>query len=927
MGNLSFRPSDAWPNARDVIHQQMNVASIRRAYEGGLRLMFASTTDDQVIAALLSGPSFVNGFVPDPESDFRSAKAQLELIQEIVEENANWMWIARTPKEARDIIHGGRLAIVLSVEMNGLSQSDLDTLVHDFGVQHVIPIHLIDNDVGGTAVNSDLFNAASATVSELYRGDQKPMGYMDVKAAAGHPRSLGWPEEITSTPVAPVYVGLQNISYPWYAELCYEPLGQCGGAAPASTSFIQYGQQNYRGLCTTYDECARGLRPGSARIAHMMDQGLFIDLSHMGDASVLDTLAVTPSPQTAVAPGGYPLIASHGDIAHLCDHGTPADPPCVDEYPGLVNERALDADSARQIVARQGVLGLGTSLGNYLVETVLEARGGPLLTVNPSSGPTTACVAAPVNGNATPGCEPVPSTTIADATVQTQTLQVETVGGISGTGPHAYPFVRVELQGPNPHESQHHVLVEPLVCSTQACAATVNLGNADGEVPPPAAACAGAACTGSQCSGNPYSIQDILSVTLQWLYLGCDLACQQASNSTGLDLQCQSSWNNDGAPHWTINEASVVAQGLNDGATTLAHVGPRTATPLADLGQKRGTFTLYQRTDRVPDVPAHASGHLLRVTLQSGAEQILQGANTEQAGANVCVAVRSSVSGVCVPTPPPASGATECPTADGWVKMNQRGTWAQNTPLFTFVRFAGPESAICGVDVAVLDGGPSSPAWTIDEVKVEVIEDPVRHWIHRYAEVTNQVAHGQMGTVAFGTDFNGLNGTMDISEAPVPPGAVNASSCLVTGGSDAGEAGESSASDEASAPDDGSASDDGNASDEGGLADGGALDGGGRDAGAPGARALAPMRFRNQDGTLGGPVLIDERGLATYGLLADFLAIIDAYPGCGHDVRNSLMLSAEATLRTWEAMVDPTAMPRAALPTKPIVCPVTGTGP
>src|SRR5439155_583028 len=66
VGSSSFRPTKAWPNARDLIHQQMNVASIRRAYEGGLRLMFASATDDQVLAALLSGPNVDGAFVPDP---------------------------------------------------------------------------------------------------------------------------------------------------------------------------------------------------------------------------------------------------------------------------------------------------------------------------------------------------------------------------------------------------------------------------------------------------------------------------------------------------------------------------------------------------------------------------------------------------------------------------------------------------------------------------------------------------------------------------------------------------------------------------------------------------------------------------------------------------------------------------------------------
>ena len=47
-----------WPNGRDVLHQQMQISSIRRAYEGGLRIMLASATDSQALGHLLGGPQF-----------------------------------------------------------------------------------------------------------------------------------------------------------------------------------------------------------------------------------------------------------------------------------------------------------------------------------------------------------------------------------------------------------------------------------------------------------------------------------------------------------------------------------------------------------------------------------------------------------------------------------------------------------------------------------------------------------------------------------------------------------------------------------------------------------------------------------------------------------------------------------------------------
>src|SRR5262249_37077486 len=41
-----------WPHALSVLHQQMHISWIRRAYDGGLRLLVASVTDNQTLAML-----------------------------------------------------------------------------------------------------------------------------------------------------------------------------------------------------------------------------------------------------------------------------------------------------------------------------------------------------------------------------------------------------------------------------------------------------------------------------------------------------------------------------------------------------------------------------------------------------------------------------------------------------------------------------------------------------------------------------------------------------------------------------------------------------------------------------------------------------------------------------------------------------------
>jgi microsomal dipeptidase-like Zn-dependent dipeptidase len=884
VGDLSYRPSYAWPDARDVIHQQMNVASIRRAYEGGLRLMFASTTDDQVIRALLAGPNFINGFVPDPEADFESAKSQIRLIQDIVSRNSNWMAIARSPQDARSIILGGRLAIVVSLEMNGMSQDHLDTLVDGYGVRHIIPIHLIDNDIGGTACNSDLFNAASATVSEIYRPDKKPMRYMDVVATSSYGHGVNWPQEIGSLSV-PLYVSLNQIPYKWYSDLCYEPLAACSGTQPAPTSFIEFGQQNLRGLCGTKEECLSGARPGKGRIAHMMDRQLFVDVSHMSANALEDTLQVSPT-QSAPAPGGYPLVASHGDFVRVCPT-SPPDPACVDGSPGT--ERSLSGDAARSVVGRHGVLGLGLGTGTYNGRTLIEARGGPLLTFDASTGRTAGCVAQTgSNGAVAAGCEPVPSVAVPRPSAPVDTLQIATLGSVSPTNLNGYPFVRVVLASGDGNQAQSHVFVQPLECTTESCNGTIRLGSRDLASAPDSSGNACAAITCQQdgsCGSTSYSFDDIQSVSIQWLYLGCDAACQAAAGGGIKDVQCQST---GGSGSWTIEEAVLLGGLQNQAMATLVHHGPRSAGPITRLDSDRGSLTLYQRGDRASasaNVPA--TGHLLRVTMQSGAGVSLLGANTESTGANVCVAVRHSVNGTCAPPPALAAGATECPTGDGWARMNQRGAWSSGASLYTFVRSPEDESSVCGVDVAVLDWDNTNPPWAIDEIRVEAIEDPLGHYVRRYAEVSKYATNNRLGAIAFGTDFNGLNGLMDISEFAMPPGSVAPSACPAPGAASGG-------------------------------------DGGGGQPGGP----IAPMRLRHADGSLGDEVLIEQRGLATYGLLSDMLAIIGTYPKCGTTVRDSLLLSAEATIRAWELMVNPNTPPRADLPPGNFDCgPIPGLQP
>jgi microsomal dipeptidase-like Zn-dependent dipeptidase len=828
VGSVDYRPTSSWPNARDVIHQQMNVASIRRAYESGLRLMFASTTDDQAIAALLLGPNVANAFVPDAHADYASARKQLDLIVKIVERNSAWMEIAKTPDDARRIIGvEKKLAIVLSVEMNGLSLTDVEQLRADYGVQHIVPIHVIDNDVGGTAANGGLFNTSTAAMSSLLNPTRAPWHYMDLEATVDWGRSVDWPLHVETLSPAPFYASLGEVPYGTYASVCYEPLAACAGSTAVGSSFVLFGQRNQHGI---YD---------SARIQRFITEKMFVDLSHMGARAIDDTLAIA---------SGYPLMASHGDVAHLCDG---ASTPCFDVQRTPMTERQPDVQQALTIIQKGGVLGFGTSMANYDARGVMAARGGPLVTITP--GATRAFVTR---------VDPIPY----DASAPIDSLQIHTAGGIL-PATIAQPFVRVEMRADVADERyQRHVFVEPLACTDQSCDVTIALGTRDA-IGTPQKLCTPLSSEDALAkTTSGYVAGDVLSVTLEWLYL---------QNETAPDNECRQTWSDDAAPSWSIERATVTT--LQDGVpSTIANVGDGVSV-LARLHKDRGSIVVYDRDDR-PDSSASvlASGKLLKVSMRSGpGGDPMAGASPQAAGANVCFSLRARTPNGCESSAAPLdASATEC--GAGWIPMNQRGQWNPDVLLYAFAR--GDETTVCGVDIAVLDLSSSSTPFTIDEVRVDAIEDPVGHWVRRYGEVAKRVASGERGRLAFGTDFNGLNGLMDISEFSVPEGTPLASVCSTTTTS---------------------------------LPDGQ-------------VGTLAPMRIRNKDGSLGPKVLIEERGLSTYGMLADLLAVIDTHYGqCGKDVHDSLMLSAEATIRMWEAMLawpNPPPKQKNALPAATFDC-------
>ena len=317
-----------WPNSRSLTHQQMHITMLKRAYDGGQRMMIASVTDNEFLSALWSkiGYNAAGNQVPrhDPNFNLQSARRQLTFIKNFVRANPTWMEIALTPADARRIITDNKMAIILSLEMDTLSPRQVLDLVQNDGVRHVIPIHLINNEMGGAAVYTDAFNTANAFVNSTRQsGNWNNLGgdgYFKVQYDPKLSGRLGRPQTLIAEGANLVQGGAiwpRQVDDATWAGLDYDRPLSAGG------------HRN-----------ALGLTPaGKTLLRDLAQRGVIIDIAHMGESSADTALRFAST-------NDYPVMNSHTGMRK---HDETAS-----------NERALPWRHLATIKQVGGVIGLGT---------------------------------------------------------------------------------------------------------------------------------------------------------------------------------------------------------------------------------------------------------------------------------------------------------------------------------------------------------------------------------------------------------------------------------------------------------------------------------------------------------------------------------------------------------------------------------------
>jgi len=284
-----------WPKWNDITHQKMWYEWIRRARDGGLRVMVALATNNKTLAdALVSGPGEA------PTDDKASGDLQLTEMKAFVGRHPDFMEVALGAADIKRIVQANKIAVVLGVELDNIGNFNDPALaqlmsgpaaesiitgeiqrLYAMGVRYVLPIHVTDNLFGGTAIYEDGFNTANL---------RQAGHYWEIECAN------------TSDNISHTYTDGYDLlrAAAAFAKLGLDPFRRSGPGPvcpPQGQGSKSKGHRNIRGLTLQ----------GMHAIKQMMKRGMIVDIDHMSQQSADATLDIAET-------FGYPIVSGHTGI-------------------------------------------------------------------------------------------------------------------------------------------------------------------------------------------------------------------------------------------------------------------------------------------------------------------------------------------------------------------------------------------------------------------------------------------------------------------------------------------------------------------------------------------------------------------------------------------------------------------------------------
>jgi len=294
-----------WPASDSQLHQAMYYKWVERAWMAGMRIMVSEGTNIEALCEV----GRIASLRPDSDcSDMSVGIKQVQYLFELQDyvdaqeggPGKGWFRIVRSPREAREVINEGKLAVVAGLEFSnvfkctvkfdplgnethGCTKEDIDRQIEevwDLGVREIFPYHDVDSALGGTGIfNGDALNLINFLgTNKFWTTEDCPDG--GEGDAYFYPAGAYMTTAIPGTgndPVTSVLISLVNGKLPLYNP----NKRQC----------------NARGMTDL----------GRYAMGQLMKKKFIIDIDHAA-MKVKDEMIAMAKAQTPM----YPLISAHG---------------------------------------------------------------------------------------------------------------------------------------------------------------------------------------------------------------------------------------------------------------------------------------------------------------------------------------------------------------------------------------------------------------------------------------------------------------------------------------------------------------------------------------------------------------------------------------------------------------------------------------
>lgn len=281
-----------WPRWNSVSHQMMYWEWLKRAYDGGMRLMVMHAVNSEFLCSVISHVYNCD----DMTAVDRQLQAAIDLEQFMAnlpatDSRRGLYKIVRTPQDARQAIANNQMAVVLGIETPDLfgcskipnpctTQYVADSLqrYYDKGVRHLFPVHSMDNVFGGTAFFQDMYRIAQVALT------RNPTDSNDVKPFDCHASDK---IDFKFEPGSVISIAVATAAFPSYGSI-------------RLPNFEGEGHCNTKGLTTT----------GEFLLGEMMKKHMIIDIDHMSHRTIDRVLELAETER-------YPVTSGHAGVLEV----------------------------------------------------------------------------------------------------------------------------------------------------------------------------------------------------------------------------------------------------------------------------------------------------------------------------------------------------------------------------------------------------------------------------------------------------------------------------------------------------------------------------------------------------------------------------------------------------------------------------------